>query len=303
VGRLFHRARNGADPRGNWLAYLHDIIIGSFVQLMLSNSWPAQRENADPDEVDQLLPIWQKAQLAGLGALANRCERYLLDRCGSTLMKIRAIQSHIAIGVQEVGPQLVLQGTGLMAIGAGLVSQPAVAFSMAITALLGLKRAAELAMAIALAARSATLDDQPHPPGRPPTSSGRLLLFVTVYGVPCCLFIGMLTWGSFRVFAAESCSSRIWGLTTGCVDIPGDMPDVYSIKVGSVTLNGTPAVVVLLLMCGMVLGSLLLPLAFCSGLVACRCSILQNGSIESSSLANQFPSADESSDADRQLLS
>eukprot|EP00928_Gymnodinium_smaydae_P044314 TRINITY_DN2956_c0_g1_i1.p1 TRINITY_DN2956_c0_g1~~TRINITY_DN2956_c0_g1_i1.p1 ORF type:complete len:603 (+),score=132.69 TRINITY_DN2956_c0_g1_i1:63-1871(+) len=104
----------------------------------------------------------------------------------------------------EAAPQLVLQGSAVMASGTGLRAQPVLATSLLFSAALGCDKVWTMLHFLRLNWKRMDWDFC-------------LLLYVTA---PAALSGFMIIWGVGRVFAAEQCASKIWNLSTGCVVFP-----------------------------------------------------------------------------------
>lgn len=129
------------------------------------------------------------ADLAGLGATADLLKEAWIDSEDVYMSQNSAtFGKHASRAFMENGLQLFLQGSAVMAVGEGLASQPALAASMSLSCVMGLKKAKELVGA----------------------SSKISALFLVL----------LLLWAIARPFLAERCESRVYGLTTGCVEMP-----------------------------------------------------------------------------------
>eukprot|EP00928_Gymnodinium_smaydae_P044317 TRINITY_DN2956_c0_g2_i1.p1 TRINITY_DN2956_c0_g2~~TRINITY_DN2956_c0_g2_i1.p1 ORF type:complete len:594 (+),score=130.83 TRINITY_DN2956_c0_g2_i1:63-1844(+) len=100
----------------------------------------------------------------------------------------------------EAAPQLVLQGSAVMAAGTGLRAQPVLAISLLFSAGMGCEKVWTMLDFVCREAKT----------------TGDFLLL----GAPAALSGLMIIWGVGRVFAAEQCASKIWNLSTGCVPFP-----------------------------------------------------------------------------------
>merc|ERR1712232_398116 len=94
----------------------------------------------------------------------------------------------------EASFQIVLQGSAVMAAGHGVFSQPLLLGSLVLSAVVGLPKLLAMTQ---------------------PFASGLVCI------VPYSLFGGFLfIWGAGRVVMAETCESKMWGMSTGCIEMP-----------------------------------------------------------------------------------
>merc|ERR1712039_635168 len=52
-----------------------------------------------------------------------------------------------------------------------------------------------------------------------------------------------MLWGVGRVFMAENCRSRIWGFTSGCVQLPTDESDLFQVEMLGHHVDGAVAMI------------------------------------------------------------
>mmetsp|Transcript_39432 Transcript_39432/g.125184 ORF Transcript_39432/g.125184 Transcript_39432/m.125184 type:complete len:580 (+) Transcript_39432:125-1864(+) len=146
------------------------------------------------------------SKMVGLGGLAVLLPKPY-DEMDKVIDACFRIASKLLI---EAAPQLLLQGSSIMAQGEGLAGSPSLALSVGVSAAMGAAAAVELTILGAKLARDAAT--------RKDLLEFSHAMFLFFGGGLVSLAIVLA--GVGRIFIAELCESKMWGPTTGCVGAP-----------------------------------------------------------------------------------